>query len=455
MADVWAEFIQSQHTSKHSTQSAALEDSASALIQRLEEFGSRSSVRALAERLAAEEAAPDAASPPQPSPPAAAKVWSPPASEASAASSSTADRTGCAAADRLYQDSRARRERKIEKENKRQGPTAEPHINARSRALAREGAVGARLYESARQRAEKLEAARSARAARELAEAEAKAKRAPEINEVSAQLAGERAGEVGSRLYEEGKEAARRQFERTQAAEHELRRDARPEVSEASARIAEALHRGDARPVQERLYSEAAVRDSQKLATQIAHHEAEAAAAERSLVSEASRRIAERAAGGRSLEERLASRGSLGPERVVAPTRDVIECVHAPAINARSERLVAKGGPRDGPVEERLLAWAESKDGPVAEEHTFAPQIDKNSERILQRRGAPEPLEKRLMRDTVAAAYQANKEFKQRLAQGDEPSFVTGTPRERDAEEDAEAERLLSRVRRLVRRPGP
>ena len=55
MADVWAEFIQSQHTSKHSTQSAALEDSASALIQRLEEFGSRSSVRALAERLAAEE----------------------------------------------------------------------------------------------------------------------------------------------------------------------------------------------------------------------------------------------------------------------------------------------------------------------------------------------------------------------------------------------------------------
>ena len=61
MADVWAEFIQSQHTSKHSTQSAALEDSASALIQRLEEFGSRSSVRALAERLAAEEAAPDAA----------------------------------------------------------------------------------------------------------------------------------------------------------------------------------------------------------------------------------------------------------------------------------------------------------------------------------------------------------------------------------------------------------
>ena len=66
MADVWAEFIQSQHTSKHSTQSAALEDSASALIQRLEEFGSRSSVRALAERLAAEEAAPDATSPPQP-----------------------------------------------------------------------------------------------------------------------------------------------------------------------------------------------------------------------------------------------------------------------------------------------------------------------------------------------------------------------------------------------------
>jgi len=140
MADVWAEFIQSQHTSKHSTQSAALEDSASALIQRLEEFGSRSSVRALAERLAAEEAAPDATSPPQPSPPAAARVWSPPAaaspppeSEASAASSSTADRTGCAAADRLYNDSRARRERKIEKENKRQGPTAEPHINARSR----------------------------------------------------------------------------------------------------------------------------------------------------------------------------------------------------------------------------------------------------------------------------------------------------------------------------------
>ena len=279
---------------------------------------SRSSVRALAGRLAAGGARRHVAASgrrsrrrPPPHRLVAARAHTPPGPASPA--SSTADRTGLRGG-RPAPDSRARRERRREEQAPRADGRAS-HQRARG-ALAR-GAVGAAVR-SARQRAgsRRRGRARGARAR----QAEAKAKRAPEINEVSAQLAGS-APASGLRLYEEGKEAAAAMGTRAARAPRDAPRGVRrrrgsPRRSTAATRPCRS---GCTRRPR------CATRRSSR---RVAHQEAEAAAA--------GDRWSRRRRGGSPSARRAAARSRAARDRgspadASSRLQDVLECVHAPA----------------------------------------------------------------------------------------------------------------------------
>ena len=267
----------------------------------------------------------------------------------------------------------------------------------------------------------------------------------------SKELAGERAGDAGTRLHEQGKaaqerkaaqalEAERRRAEaeraggpavpRSTPSPRSSRRTARARsltgctstrasasggsrprrwtrsgrrrrrrgiVSTGSERIAATLP-GREDPVQDRLYAEASERREKR-------HEAAAGYAAgmddaRPAINETSRRLAERAANaGVPLDERLASRTGSCPARPAAVATELTECTLNPTINAKSERLAVQAQTKAWEkglvnVEDRLIAQAPVHTSPERVEQK--PTINPHSVNILLRRGPIEPLQERL-----------------------------------------------------------
>ena len=119
-------------------------------------------------------------------------------------------------------------------------------------------------------------------------------------------------------------------------------------------------------------------------------------------ICEASRRLAEKANAGIPLADRLANKSGAHPGRAASMPSELQECVHAPSINHKSERLAmqlqAKAWANGQvTVEDRLIAAA-----PVHREEEMVeqkPVINPNSEKILARRGPMLPLEERLQQN--------------------------------------------------------
>ena len=386
--DDWVSFVSSTGGESEVT----LERDAEALIERLEAFGSR--VGSLTSPARAP--SPEASEPSQHSvsPQSTASERRESLEESSCLSVCSEERSaravdGHRAAERLYANARQRHQAAVEKENSTL-EMAEPQINARSRALKRDGPIGARLHQEAQAKAARQQEALEHEVKRREEEERAAEVRQPAINELSVQLMRDRSGDVADRLYSQARRAAGRQEQRELDQQQQLKETARPEISTGSQRIAAVLP-GRHAPVQERLYAEASARKA--YLTSAAH--APTGDSFRPTISAVSRKLAERAHGGASFEERLGQRTS---PRDAPPSSELLECVHTPAVNAKSEQLVQKRMRREGgnlSVEERLLAVA-NKPPPTVEEPEHRPAINPNSERILQRRGNVAPLEQRL-----------------------------------------------------------
>ena len=324
-------------------------------------------------------------------------------SEASDSSSASGQ-----ASQRLYEHARSKQQQQLQqlsstssassgKENG--GGVHAPHINERSKVLVgkhlRDGDIGERLHVEGREREARRRAAiNEADEARHVAEAEGARHAVPEINGVSAQLTAGREGTVANRLFDHAKESARRHEERAKDAERFASAAARPNVSTGSERIAAAIPGREA-PVQERLYATAAERQEKLLRASCVPEEERMPA-----ISDTSRRLAERAHAGLSLQDRLANKSGACPSRPSSMPTELLEATHAPTINAKSERLATQMQARawsegNVSVEDRLIASAakEVEDAPLPVQK---PQINPMSEKILQRRGPIAPLEERL-----------------------------------------------------------
>ena len=273
-----------------------------------------------------------------------------------------------------------------------------PQISDRSKELIgdRGGDAGSRLHDDGMQRAarrqEKLLAAELS-----LMEKEAKeAKEAiPEINGVSAMLASGRNGKVGDRLFEHAKESARMKAEKTMESQRQEMEHHRPAVSGGSERIAAVLP-GREGPVEDRLYNAGKEQAEKLLQSRLA---ADAEIAWAPDICETSRRIAERANAGVPLQERLASKTGSCPSRPTPLASELQECYYAPTINQKSERLAAQVHSKSWAqgqvaVEDRLIASIQPKEEEVLPEQK--PEINPNSLAILARRGPILPLEERL-----------------------------------------------------------
>ncbi|KAL1524139.1 hypothetical protein AB1Y20_019048 [Prymnesium parvum] len=403
----WAAFVS---TASHGDE-ADLERDAEALIERLEAFGSKVSSMELSPAREEKSAAkPISSYVPKVTPPDRRCSPSPHsvASDARRCSIETSSCGGSSVASeerrvdgqlvskRLYAHAKARQERAaLDKENadRLAASSAAPHINPRSKSMQRSGSIGERLHQEAHSKVLRQEAVAAETKRREAESAkESDNDGHPAINEVSASMMRDRTGDVVDRLYAQAKTRGREQEQRQAAAAQEILAHSRPEISTGSQRIAAKLPDRHL-PVQERLYAEASARQSQLSAAS----QASSGESFQPHISAHSRRLAEKANQGVSLEERLSRPHS---KKELGPSSELMECVHAPVVNSKSEQLVHQRLIRQGidartPVEDRLYAEANKRPA-VVEEPEHIPTINPNSERILNRRGLVAPLEQRL-----------------------------------------------------------
>ena len=169
---------------------------------------------------------------------------------------------------------------------------------------------------------------------------------------------------------------------------------AQPVVSCGSERIVASMPGREA-PVEDRLFAVAEEKREKQFMLSMMTDSDERTPA----ICETSRRIAEKANAGVSLESRLASKTGSCPSRPAAVPTEMVECYHAPSINQKSERMAIQMQARSWAngqvtVEDRLIASiVQREEEPVVEQK---PEINPNSERILARRGPIAPLQDRL-----------------------------------------------------------
>ena len=448
--DDWREYTSRLPTGL-SLEEADLERSAEALIAKLEGFSERAtggnlSSSSISSSSGSEQPAPQQQQQQRMIPPPTARRPTPaaPSRRASIGSdadsetygqssqvsetSSTSSRSSRAAAHRKEQ---ARRQQKL-MQNRGvldENCTGKPNINDRSAALAgkRTGDVGDRLLAAGKEQAMRKQAAIDEASKRAAEETLAARDMVPEINVVSHMLTSHREGDVADRLFSHAKDVEKRQAEKALEERRKASAIAKPTVSSGSEELVARMP-GREGPIQDRLYADHEERVMKMHMKSTVALNAEAGEG-RPNICETSRRLAEKANAGVPLCDRLANKTGSCPSRPAAAPTELTECVHAPQINQRSERLAMQAQARawaNGQinVEDRLIAQAPVHREEVVEDQK--PQINPNSERILARRGPALPLEERLQQSTGVRRGQVGSEV-DNLTMA--PSLSVGTER--------------------------